>query len=681
MRVFLKTLLSLSLSGSLLILLLLPLRRMLRGRLSQRCQHLLWLAVALRLLLPFSPESSLMSRLFRYVESPDSFRQAEVIPEPPVSAPSDQNLALALPHSLTFPGYFYLYAQGDQALAVPNLPGVSLPVEQPDPEAQTKPQTPAAPAEPEEAQALFSLSDRTVELLALVWLMGFLLSAGLRLWAYQHFRRQIGAQLSPPTAPALELADRLRRQLGLQYPVPLWVSPDLASPLLMRLDRPCVLLPAQPVELAKLRPALLHELAHFKRHDLISKALFQLVQCLHWFNPLVYLMVRLAQQDCELACDETALARLSPSQRIAYGDALLDFSSLAASPTGAVSLSADARLLKQRLNAILQFRQRGKRSLLRSTALLAALGCAALYTGAYAGPVPQPQPEDQAKKPVLSVQTKRNGATLTAPTIFYENNFLFVLSPCPDPAERPEARKRASYVLAFAPDCLDWRYHAALINGVDTALAGSSVQAVTLESVFGPYTESPDQLARKFYQANSPEHFGPTVAKAPYAAKEQLARQAYQEKKLEFFSLAVLTLDKSTCRQLALQALEDREASYLYPLAPLLEEEFCFDLADRAAQQGCYGCFIPLFEQLGEQNKLLMGRQAMENRDVLRFSMMRGRLSDSQRLQLAQIAYDADDLEFFNLSISRLSRQQRQDLMLKAYVEGRWQFYTALNNS
>ena len=272
MRVFLKTLLSLSLSGSLLILLLLPLRRMLRGRLSQRCQHLLWLAVALRLLLPFSPESSLMSRLFRYVESPDSFRQAEVIPEQPVSAPSGQNLALALPHSLTFPGYFYLYAQGDQALAVPNLPGVSLPVEQPDPETQTKPQTPAAPAEQEKAQALFSLSDRTVELLALVWLMGFLLSAGLRLWAYQHFRRQIGAQLSPPTAPALELADRLRRQLGLQYPVPLWVSPDLASPLLMRLDRPCVLLPAQPVELAKLRPALLHELAHFKRHDLISKA-------------------------------------------------------------------------------------------------------------------------------------------------------------------------------------------------------------------------------------------------------------------------------------------------------------------------------------------------------------------------------------------------------------------------
>lgn len=667
MRGFLKTLLSLSLSGSLLILLLLPLRRMLAGRLSRRCQHLLWLAVALRLLLPFTPENSLMSRLFRYAEAPAPVRQMEQAARPAAG----QAAGPELPPSLSFPGY--LYPQGEQPLAAPSLPGAGLPVAQPDPE-------PAAPAEQEKGQALFALSDQTVELLALVWLTGFLLSAGLRLWAYRQFRQQLRQRLAPPPAQALELADQLRRQLGLPYPVPLWVSPELTSPLLMRLDRLCILLPAQPVEPETLRPALLHELTHRKRHDLAAKGLFQLAVCLHWFNPLVYRMVWLAQQDCELACDESVLARLTPDQQIAYEDALLDFSSLAVPPAGAMPLSTDGRLLKQRLQAVLQFRQRGRLALASGAALLAALCGAALYTGAYAGPAPQ-QAESQNQNVSLAAPASRPGATLTTSTIFYENNFLFVLSPCPNPAEQPETRRRASYLLAFAPDCLDWRYHAALINGVDKALAGSAVQAATLESVFGPYTETPQQLAWKFYQADAPEHFGPTVAKAPQGEKQRLARLAYQDKKLDFFSLAVLTLDQPTCSQLALQALEDREASYLYPLAPLLEEQVCFDLADQAARQGCYGCFLPLFEQLGEQNKLLMSRQAMENQDILRFSMMRNRLTDSQRTQLAQIAYEADDLEFFRLAISRFSPQQRQDLMLKAYVDGRWPFYTALKNS
>ena len=70
MRSFVSTLVSLSLSGSLLILLLSFLRPRLRGKISRCCQYLLWLAAALRLLLPFSPENNLMNWLFRLADAP-----------------------------------------------------------------------------------------------------------------------------------------------------------------------------------------------------------------------------------------------------------------------------------------------------------------------------------------------------------------------------------------------------------------------------------------------------------------------------------------------------------------------------------------------------------------------------------------------------------------------------------
>ena len=63
MTALLRTLLSLALSGSVLILLLLILLPRLRARTSRRWQYYIWLAAVLRLLVPFAPEASLMLSL------------------------------------------------------------------------------------------------------------------------------------------------------------------------------------------------------------------------------------------------------------------------------------------------------------------------------------------------------------------------------------------------------------------------------------------------------------------------------------------------------------------------------------------------------------------------------------------------------------------------------------------
>ena len=78
MTALLRTLLSLALSGSVLILLLLLLLPRLRGRTSRRWQYYIWLAAVLRLLVPFAPEASLMNQLFA---PPAAVSQVGSLPE------------------------------------------------------------------------------------------------------------------------------------------------------------------------------------------------------------------------------------------------------------------------------------------------------------------------------------------------------------------------------------------------------------------------------------------------------------------------------------------------------------------------------------------------------------------------------------------------------------------------
>ena len=68
MNVVLKLFLSMSFSGSLLILALLGGKRLLKDRLSRQWQYYIWLVVIVRLLLPFGPETSLMGKTYQTLD-------------------------------------------------------------------------------------------------------------------------------------------------------------------------------------------------------------------------------------------------------------------------------------------------------------------------------------------------------------------------------------------------------------------------------------------------------------------------------------------------------------------------------------------------------------------------------------------------------------------------------------
>jgi beta-lactamase regulating signal transducer with metallopeptidase domain len=76
------------------------------------------------------------------------------------------------------------------------------------------------------------------------------------------------------------------------------------------------------------RMVLAHENVHRKRLDNLWRVIAISIACIHWFNPFVWLMVRMFFADMELSCDERVLAegKYGIEERKAYARTLLSFS-------------------------------------------------------------------------------------------------------------------------------------------------------------------------------------------------------------------------------------------------------------------------------------------------------------------------------------------------------------------
>jgi bla regulator protein BlaR1 len=140
--------------------------------------------------------------------------------------------------------------------------------------------------------------------------------------------------LAGAAASLISLVTRQRRFMRLQGPlVPdergICIGVAARAPMLIGIFRARIIVPADfesryaPQEQ---QLVLAHERAHARRHDILVSALALLMQCVFWFNPLVYLALGWLRHDQELACDEQVLSNLPPTDSAArrvYAAALL----------------------------------------------------------------------------------------------------------------------------------------------------------------------------------------------------------------------------------------------------------------------------------------------------------------------------------------------------------------------
>ncbi len=256
------------------------------------------------------------------------------------------------------------------------------------------------------------------------------------------------------------------------------------APLTFGVFRPTVLLPDDlRAGQAQFQLVLAHELAHIRRRDCLRKLLLTVCLCLNWWNPLVWVMVRLANRDMELACDETVLRTLGQACKKSYALTLLDMAQRQAKPSPLCSGFAKS-CAEERVRAILRFR----RLPVWTGALAAALfflAAGVLATQARSVPrVPEAPAAVQAQNVPPSVPVSQ-------PVIYLDP----VVNPAPAAQEKAEASAAPAYVWpledadAAVTDAYGWTVHPltqkeSFHSGVDLeAEAGQNVLAVAAGTV------------------------------------------------------------------------------------------------------------------------------------------------------------------------------------------------------
>ncbi len=240
------------------------------------------------------------------------------------------------------------------------------------------------------------------QVLGAVWLAGSLLMAALCLYSYLRCMGRFRASL-PDDAPEVRRwleGQRLRRPLEVR------VSDQITSPLTYGVLRPVILLPKQMDrrDSAALRYVLAHELAHIRRWDAVTKLLFAAALCVHWWNPLVWLLYALANRDVELACDEAVLRQFGSAAGPAYARTLLRMAEPGSVPLPFYN-GFGKHAMKERIVAIMKFRRKSTFLTLAAVVLVIA---AMLFAAVV---VREAQEQDVNQVPESEASFTLNGVT------------------------------------------------------------------------------------------------------------------------------------------------------------------------------------------------------------------------------------------------------------------------------
>lgn len=213
-------------------------------------------------------------------------------------------------------------------------------------------------------------------ILYILWQSGMILVLGFHMICYVCYVRKLGRHNKSADRKERELLNGLlERKSSLRF----YKNPIVGKPILIGFFRPAVILPDKEYEDMQLHNILMHEITHWKKHDIFVKWLLILVGAIRWFDPLFYLVRREMNKACELACDESVIKRLDVSEMQQYGDTLIAVAadSVRKTPLSTAMLE-DKKNLKERLGAIMKHRKYSKRTVLAACIILVTFVCVVL---------------------------------------------------------------------------------------------------------------------------------------------------------------------------------------------------------------------------------------------------------------------------------------------------------------
>jgi len=364
-----------SISGGAVALLLLGIRPLVRNRLPKTAQYYFWLIALFALLVPVSQIIVLPDRLSSM--APPS---VAVVVERNVVTVAEENMRMVNQAAQTEAQESWLRSQANvNALGmqgtIPQIP-VNMPITYVQP-------APLPYASPSIWAITVTAFMVLYPLMAVVVLM-------YNLIGYALFLRKLRRSYIMPYKEELELLKIVASSSGNSRRVPrLRISEHAATPMLIGLFRPIIVLPHREYTSEQLHSIFLHELTHMRRFDIAVKWMSLFACAVHWFNPVVWLARREINSICELSCDEAVIRNMDTWGKQVYGNTLIDVATDTKIPLPVLSttMCEEKRALKERLGAIMKSKKHTKLAILVSILIVsvAVLGACGLGASRNAG--------------------------------------------------------------------------------------------------------------------------------------------------------------------------------------------------------------------------------------------------------------------------------------------------------
>lgn len=156
-------------------------------------------------------------------------------------------------------------------------------------------------------------------------------------------------------------------------------SDRLTTPITLGIIRPKIIFPKAMNYKSEqeLIYVLAHEMVHIKRFDNLWKLMSIIAVCVHWFNPLVWIMYVLFNRDIEITCDEKVISTYGDEMKAAYAFLLIDLTAKKSSFYPLYS-SFSKNSLEERVRCIMKFRKMSTKATMISVILV--IGASITFT-------------------------------------------------------------------------------------------------------------------------------------------------------------------------------------------------------------------------------------------------------------------------------------------------------------
>ncbi len=354
MKVLLFCLLACTAAGAAAGLLILLLKKFLRDKLSPQWHCYVWLLMMVLLLVPVLVKPELPQ--LKLPEFPqvapihvEQEKADEILKTPP--SPSAPPVTMVEPSTL--PTYEDLEEIFYQQMDIETYWMEAAP----SPLPEQSEYEPIRPLPIEEESALTTkliFPDWGWNLLLVLWLGGTVILLTKQWLDYRCFSKALRENSYEADDEDELILREVEQELGIRRPVKLAVTALPVSPMLVGLWKPTLYLPDESLNPRQLSLIFIHELTHYRYHDLFYKELALLLRGIHWFNPLTYYMVEDIDFSCELCCDSRVRRHIGSDNAKEYSALLLELLRHERIHAPVASFSMDKSSLKRRLSLIMK---------------------------------------------------------------------------------------------------------------------------------------------------------------------------------------------------------------------------------------------------------------------------------------------------------------------------------------